>query len=145
MPFRNLPQDTSTLLFKLPHISNLFVFKDNFTNHHGMVRIVTEILRLGQLEMIYMGDIEGKSFNYDEYLNGCTDCAIIRVNILDTTIPYRNLDSMRTLFVEALENEANAIEVDPNVINEKKNASTVDLVIAPSRRTRISNPRVQAA
>lgn len=144
MPFKHLPQDTSTLLFKLPHISNLFVFKDNFSNDQAMVRIVTEILRFGQLEMIYMGNAECRVFDYDHYLLDCSDCAIVRVNLVDSLIEELNLDSARKQFVGELENVDNAITVESVVIDDCKNASSVDIVIAPSRILK-SNSRFQAA
>ncbi|HEX8563333.1 MAG TPA: hypothetical protein VF676_10180 [Flavobacterium sp.] len=145
MPFKALPPDTSTLLFKLPHVSNLFVFKENLTNQHNMTRIVTEILRFGQLEMIYMGSAEDRSFNYEDYLQGCEDCAIIRVNLLDRPIFNRDLELARRQFVEELENIDNAITVDSNMISVNRNSSTVDIVIAPVRNSKTQNGRFQAA
>ncbi len=131
MPFKALPKETSTLLFKLPHISNLFVFKENFSNHFGMVQIVTEILRYGKPEFLHIGECEDNSVDYENLTEDCTDTAIIRVNLLENIFLTEEPEVITRLFIEELENHDNAITVDSNVIDSEINASTVDIVIAP--------------
>jgi len=147
MPFKSLPQETSTLLFQLPHISNLFVFKDNLNNKAGMTEIVTEILRFGQMEIIYMGAAVGNNFDYEGYLQHCVDCAIIRVNVMDTIMLNGDLEKTRLLFIQQLENFNNIISMESNFYDEMINVSTVDLIITPPNYQADSHDesRIQAA
>lgn len=114
----------------------MWIFKESLCDEHKMAQVITEVLRFGQLEIIYMGSAAGNAFNYEEYLNSSIDCAVVRVNILDTNILNYDLEQTRILFMSQLENKDHAVKVECNIYSAKRNLSSVDIVIDPHRNIR---------
>src|SRR5690606_3501409 len=100
-------------------------------------QIVTEILRYGKPEFLYIGEGEEYPLDYDDVVDDCADSAVIRVNLLESILITDNHENIKRLFIEELENLDNAITVDSNVVDSQINASTVDIVIAPVTNSKL--------
>ncbi len=131
MPFKTLPRKTATLMFRLLHVSQLFVFKRNFNNCDKMVQIVAELLRLHSFDLFTVKDGE-ELMNYESFLGSCEDCAVIRVNVLGAFQHQLSTQTLRKLLVSQLDDETNDFSVDSNIVSERRNTSVVDIVISPT-------------
>ena len=129
MPFKTLPRKTATLVFRLMHVSQLFVFQRNFYNRDKMVEIVAELLRLHSFDLFTVNDGE-KLISYESFLGGCEDCAIIRVNILGSFKQQPATQALRKLLVSQLDDETNNFSVDSQIVSERRKTSVVDIVIS---------------
>ena len=131
MPFKILPRKTATLMFRLLHVSQLFVFKRNFDNCDKMVQIVAELLRLHSFDLFTVKDGE-ELMNYESFLGTCEDCAVIRVNVLGAFQDQSNMQTLRKLLVSQLDDESNKFSVDTQIVSKRRNTSVVDIVISPT-------------
>lgn len=139
MPFKELPAETATLLFRLSHVSKLFVFERNFYNHCEMIRIIAEVLRVRSYELLQVSGTQRGAVEYETFFDSSEDCAIVRVNLLDAEHHVAKGGALQKHFLDQLENENNIFAVDSTVVSKQKNTSIVDIVISSNFRRAKSN------
>ena len=128
MPNANERQNL-TLLFEIPHISKLFIYRYHWTDSFMMRKIVAEILRSGQFELLYFGENASESYNAKrEHI--VNDTALICVTIRDLAVPENySLNACKEFFIKELAFKKNFFQFDSELIDERRNTSSIKISI----------------
>ncbi|HEU0136222.1 MAG TPA: hypothetical protein VFQ50_02940 [Flavobacterium sp.] len=135
--------DTLTFIFKIPHISNLFIYKDNWDNNIVMRKVIVELLDIGQFETLFLGNHPASDFLAD--VQSCEDCAFIALSIHDLSTVDTAASTATSLFIRELQNRKNRFLFESNIVDEQKNVTAISLSIKVQSTRRAEVPSSFAA
>ncbi|RZJ72727.1 hypothetical protein [Flavobacterium sp.] len=122
----------STFLFRIPHISNLLCFNDALCDKDSLISVVSQILKLGDPEILYKG--------YDpvfsprkEVMSKIKDSAIVRVCIPGKEIIRRDPAKTVRLVVDELQKPRNVISVASDTLSPYSNIIAVAISVESAR------------
>ena len=136
-------QKTLTLFFSIPHISNLFIYKDNWTNNQIMRPVITEILKSGQFQVHYLG--ENPEVDFTRVMNDCSDCALISLTLQDIDLADKSAQTVKELFIQEMANRKNRFLFQNEMIDELRNVSSISISIKVQTIRKIEVENFQAA
>lgn len=134
-------RDTLTLSFKIPHVSRLLIFKDNWNNCVIMRRVITELLMSGHYTKIYLGS--NPDSNYSSVMKD-ENCAIINIKIVGITLLEYKIDDYIDYFIAELQNRKNVLRFDNSLINRERQISSIRISIKITESVKVKS-EIQAA
>lgn len=114
----SLPTSTeriSTLVFRIPHISNFLIFKDILENDNALISVVTEFLKLGEPEVLYQGYDYAHSPR-KEVIEKKGNAALIRIGVLGKSLVRRNSKRTIALLIKELQKPRNRVTLASNTL-----------------------------
>ncbi len=133
-----------TLLFCIKNISNLFIYKDHWTDNKVMRLVIKEILLSGQFDTHYLGSNHKATFR--NLAATCSEAAIITVTICDLQFSDLEPAEIISIFSEELGNRKNRFLFENNMLDEEKNVTNINITIQlTSLRRQSLNENYQAA
>lgn len=128
-----------TFIFKIPNISKLLIFKDNWSNNKVMDKVIVELLRARQFEPLYLGNVN-ENRDLSNFYNS-EDSAVIALTISDVDVAEITTSVAAELFSRELKNKKNRFLFENNLICSQKNITTIQISIRVQaiRRDEIAN------
>lgn len=118
-----------TLIFEIPHVNNLLVYKYNWNNGVMMRKMVAEFIDTGQFHMLYFGD-KCESVTNDKYTPKEADTAIIAVCVRDIQVPEGfTFNSCKEVFITELRHNKNLFQFDNAWIDQQNNISLINISV----------------
>lgn len=118
----------STLLFRIPHLSNLLIFKDVLKNSKALVELLTGILKLGNPEILYLG--------YDcfhtarkDVMSKTSDAAIVRICLPGKEIIRRDPNRTVKLLIDELQKPRKCVSLASEVLSQEKEIVGVAITV----------------
>lgn len=114
----------STILFRIPHIQNLLIFKDALGNNEALVSILAELLKLRDPDILYIG-YDNMHSPKKEVLSQLRDSAIVRVSFPDKNIICKDTKKTLGLAIHELQRFNNRIAVACDMLSRERNITAV--------------------
>lgn len=136
----NLKQyDQLALIFMIPNVSHLLIYKDNWNKAKVMRLVISEILSTGLFSKLYLGSKPERFIPDEPDLN---DCAIISIKLDGVNhIDYKP-KNVEELFATEICKDSNVFLFDNEMVDEEHNVSSIDFnikVTVPKRRGKSSS------
>jgi len=119
----------STFIFRIPHVHNLLIFKDVLQNKHALVSTLTEILKLGDTEILYVG--------YDAFYSPSkeatllmSDAAIVRITFPDKKIICKEPEQTIRLAIMELQRSNSQFTIACDVLSHERNITAIALSVS---------------
>lgn len=120
----------STFIFRIPHISNLIIFKNVLKHKCTLVSLVTEMLKLDHPEILYLGYDCTYSPRKDVMANK-SNAAIIRICVPGKELIRRDTQKTTALFIDELLKARNIITVATETLSWEKDIIAVAITAEP--------------
>lgn len=118
----------STVIFRIPHLSNLIIFKNVLGQKGSLVALVAEMLKLGHPEILYLGYDYSHSPRKDVLANK-GNAAIIRVCVPGKELIRRSVHRTISMFIEELQKRRNVISVASETLSPEKDIIAVAMTV----------------
>ncbi len=132
-----------TLFFSIPNVSNLFIYKDNWTDNKVMRPLIAEILKCGQFEVHYLG--ADSSTVQGSVARNASDCALINLTVQDVDLANRSAQTIKDLLIQELSNRKNRFLFENELIDADKNVTNIHITIKIQSVRKMELERFQAA
>lgn len=134
---------STTLFITIPHVSRLFIYEDNWTDNKVMRPVITEILKLGQFKVHYLGENPTQSF--ENIAANAADSALICLTIADMDLQDRSAHTIKNLFIQELCNRKNRFLFENEVVDSAKNVTSINITIRMHALRKLEMSSSQAA
>ncbi|NUY79904.1 hypothetical protein HUK80_03275 [Flavobacterium sp. MAH-1] len=119
---------SSTILFRIPHVSKLLAFKDVLKNKDSLVKLITAILKLGLPEILYVGYDDAFSPKKD-IIAKKNDAAIIRICLHGKELVRRNHERTIKMIISELQKPRNLISMASETLSHDKDIIAVAISV----------------
>ena len=117
-----------TLLFEIPRVNNLLIYKYNWNNSIVMKKMIAEFIDLGQFHMLYFGN--RPELIQNKYTPSDPNSALIIVCVSAILVPETySFQMCKDIFVKELYYNKNLFQFDNWWIDEHKNISSVGVTV----------------
>jgi hypothetical protein len=131
------------LVFLIPNVSHLLIYKDNWDKSKVMRKVISELLATAKLSKLYLGTQLDKATA--KYQAEQTDCAVVNLHIHNVNLLDYQPKTAEELFAKELQNETNAMDFNNQWIDIENNVSSIAVSINISKSKRRTKSRVKAA
>lgn len=138
MLFNFKQYDSLALIFMIPNVSHLLIYKDNWNKSKVMRQVVSEMLTTGLFSKLYLGNKPEKFVPDEPELN---DCVIVSIKIDGVNLIDYKPKNVVELFANEICKETNVMQFDNEMVDEEHNVSALDFnikVATPKQRTKSS-------
>jgi hypothetical protein len=129
--------DQLTMVFVIPNVSRLLIYRDNWNKVKVMRKVIAEML---QSKFFPKLNARNRSAKEVEHGDGYHDCAIVRLKIHGLDRLGYEPKSTAELFANEIVKEDNTLQFDNELINDAENVTKIgfDIEINKPRRSRVS-------
>jgi hypothetical protein len=120
------------MLFRIPRISKLLIFKDVLSHPDALVSVVGEVLKLGDPDVLYLGYDPVHSPRKD-VLAKSHDSAIIRICLPGKEIVRKDKAKAVKLVIDELQKPRNLISIASETLSIYENIIAVAISVESSR------------
>ncbi|MBD3581029.1 hypothetical protein [Flavobacterium selenitireducens] len=126
MPLTAQREKISTVIFRIPHVHNLLIFKDVLKNKDALVSILVEILKLGDPDVLYLGYDNLHSLPKDILLKD-RDSAIVRISFPNKKIICKEPEQTIMLAIIELQRLNGQISIASDTLSHERNITAIAL------------------
>lgn len=119
-------EKVSTVIFRIPHVHNLLIFKDVLKNKDALVSILVEILKLGGPDVLYIGYDNLYSLPKDIILKH-RDSAIVRISFPNEKIICKDAEQTINLAIVELQRLNGRISIASDTLSHERNITAIAL------------------
>lgn len=141
MVINTADRDTLTLSFMIPNVSRLLIFRDHWNNSMVMRRVITELLKTGNYQKLYLGS-DPKALNRETI--DTKNTAIVNIKIHGITLLEYKIEDFTDYFIAELQNRKNVLHYDNSLINPEKQISGINISIKVTESVKVKS-EIQAA
>ncbi|MBC7607891.1 MAG: hypothetical protein H7199_13185 [Burkholderiales bacterium] len=135
--------DNLTLVFLLPNVSRLLIYKDNWNNGLIMRKVISELLLNGSFLKLYLGNKPRACA--DHLKTAYNDCAIISLKINGIQSLDYQPKTEQELFAVELKKITNFLHFDSMMLSLDNNVSCIEATIKITESSKINKSDIQAA
>jgi|GEM_PF-3203055 len=128
MPLIPHKDRVSTILFRIPHIQNLLIFKNSLNKKDALVAIIIELLKLGDTDLLYVG-YDNHHTPSKEAMSQLRDSAIVRLMFPKKDIIRRDISKTIDLIIDELQLDDNHISIACDTLSYDRNITAVALSV----------------
>ena len=128
MPLLPIKDKVSTVLFRIPHINNLLCFKGALNSPDALVSVFSEILKLGDPDLLYIGYDEQFTLPKEVLLQQ-HDSVIVRMTFPGKKIICKDPQQTIGLAVTELQRINNRISVASDKLSREKNITAIAMSV----------------